>query len=71
MPNTTFNLRRPGAEGCWELGTYLTDGKRLLCLIDATGEVLQLEDASTEFIECWDAADAAARLHEVKPCSRV
>lgn len=69
MSHTTFNLRRQGAEHSWELGTYLTDGKRLLYLIDATGEVLLLEDSLTECVEYWRTTEAAAGLREVRPCS--
>jgi hypothetical protein len=68
MSSTTFDLRqRRGHRGPWPLGTYLTDGERLLCVVDATVGILQLEDCSVECLESWPEAKAVDRLREVKP----
>jgi hypothetical protein len=68
MSSTAFNLERQTAPtGPWEVGTYLTDGRRLLCVVGVMGETLELEDSSTECVECWPLRKAVASLHDVKP----
>ena len=69
MSHATFELKPQGSQfGAWHVGTYLTDGKRLLCVVGAIGESVQLEDACTDCVENWRLADATDRLREVRPC---
>jgi hypothetical protein len=73
MTGTVSELRRYGRYGApgglWPPGTYLTDGSRLTYVLGVIGEVLQLEDASTEGLENWPVAEAVARFRKVTPRS--
>jgi hypothetical protein len=69
MPSTAFDLNHKKGGVSWPLGTYLTDGERLLYVIDTGSEIVQLEDSCSECLESWPMLEAAARLREVTPCS--
>jgi hypothetical protein len=69
MSSTVSKLGQPGdvQTAPWHIGTYLTDGLRLLCVIDVGGKELQLEDACTYCLERWPLEKAVVSMREVRP----
>jgi hypothetical protein len=55
----------------WRIGTYVTDGVRLLCVVAIEGEELHLEDASTECLERWSLREVVTSLRKVAPSTQV
>jgi hypothetical protein len=69
MASRTSPIQRAsiGPGSALEVGSYLTDGTRLLCLVGYEADQLALEDARTYAIEWHVATAVLATMRSVKP----
>jgi hypothetical protein len=68
MASIAFNLKQQEAArtSTWEMGSYLTDGLRLFCVVGVDGDSVYLENVRSEALERWSSHKLRA-MREVKP----
>ena len=69
MSSTTHNPRWFAGRSHFPAGTYLTDGKLLYYVVGEAGDVIELEESTTECIEYWRRAEVVVSFRKVEPCS--
>jgi hypothetical protein len=69
--NTSLSGLAPGREPAtpWRAGTYLTDGRRLLCVVRVDAEGAEIEDARTEQLEWHPVRQLVGATRPVTPRS--